>query len=207
MLQAERAQSLLFFALTLVLLGFFTVWLPHDAAGLSYLGLEMGEQAKFLPQVRSGEIAPGRSLFYLPPVVAGAVIILLTSRWPNRRWQTWAARAIGAGLSFLVFPAIEALGTEAQEWLWRVLMIGAVLLLAVAAPYLRRLADRGIWLAIGLLALLGAVLPSWVFLEVRTAFAAVLQQQPGIGIGFWLNLAGQLLLLMLSVWMLRVGGA
>ncbi|MFW6068285.1 MAG: hypothetical protein ACOC9E_01740 [Chloroflexota bacterium] len=203
MLQPERVQIWLFLALTIVLVGFFTVWLPHEAAGLSYIGLEMGEQAKFLPQVRSGEITPGRSLFYVPPVIAGAVLILVTSRWPNRRWQTWAARFVGVGLSFLAFPAIEALGAEAEEWLWRVLMIGAVLALALASPYLRHIDDKGRWLAIGLLALFGAVLPGWVFLEVRSAFSTVYRQQLGIGVGFWLNIVGYLLLVALSLRMLR----
>lgn len=203
MLQPERVQIWLFLALTIVLVGFFTVWLPHEAAGLSYIGLEMAEQAKFLPQVRSGEITPGRSLFYVPPVVAGAVLILVTSRWPNRRWQTWAARLVGVGLSFLAFPAIEALGAEAEEWLWRVLMMGAVLALALASPYLGHIGDKGRWLAIGLLALFGAVLPGWIFLEVRSAFSTVYRQQLRIGVGFWLNIVGHLLLVVLSLQMLR----
>ncbi len=203
MLQREGVQTWLFVALTLVLLGFFMVWLPHEAAGLSYIGLEMGEQAKFLPQVRSGEITPGRSLFYVPPVVAGAVLILVSSHWPNRRWQTWVARLVGVGLSLLAFPAIEALGTEAEEWLWRMLMIGAVLVLALASPYLGQIDNRVRWLVIGLLALIGVVLPGWVFLEVRAAFSNVYGQQLEIGAGFWLNLVGQLLLVVLSLRMLR----
>lgn len=198
MLHPERLQTWLFLALTLVLLGFFMVWLPHEAAGLSYIGLEMGEQAKFLPQVRSGDIVPGRSLFYLPPVVAGAVLILFTGNWPNRRWQTWATRLLGLSLSFLAFPAIEALGTEIEEWLWRVLMIGAVLVLTAVSPYLARVPGRVVWLVIGLLALAGIVLPGWVFLEVRAAFSAIYREQVGIGIGFWLSVGGQLLLLVLS---------
>lgn len=202
-LHPDRAQTTLFVALTLVLAGFFTVWLPHEAAGLSYIGLEMGEQAKFLPQVRSGQIALGRSLFYLPPVVSGAVLILFTGGWPNRRWQTWVARFMGVSLSFLAFPAIEALGTENEEWLWRVLMIGAVLVLSVASPYLGRIDQRRIWPVIGTLALIGAVLPSWLFFEIRAAFSTVYRQQLGIGIGFWLNFGGQLLLVLLSLGMLR----
>lgn len=207
MLHPDRVQNWLFLAVTLVLVGFFMVWLPHEAAGLTYIGLEMGEQAKFLTQVRSGEITPGRSLFYLPPVAAGAILVLFGSRWPNDRWQTWAVRLVGVGVSFLAFPALEALGAEAEEWLWRVLMIGVVLSLAIASPYLAQIAQRFIWAAIGLVALLGAVLPGWVFWEVKAAFSIVHERQLGIGIGFWLNLVGQLLLVGLSLWMLRAGSA
>lgn len=205
MLRPDRVQSGLFLAIILVLAGYFMVWLPHKAAGLSYIGLEMGELAKFLPQVRAGLITPGRSLFYVPPVAAGAVLLLLSSRWPNDRWQTWAMRFLAAGVSFLAFPALEALGTEPEEWLWRALMIGVVLILVIASPFLARAADRAIWAAIGLLALLGAILPGWVFWEVKSAFSTVHQQQMGTGIGFWLHLAGQLLLVALSLWKLRQG--
>jgi len=169
------------------------VWLPHEAAGLSFIGLEMGEQAKFLPQVRSGEIVPDRSLFYVPPVSVGIILVLVSSQWPAGRPQTWVARALGPLISLLAFPALEALGTEAAEWLWRVLMISLVFALAILSPLLSRIPKRVLWLLIGAAALLGALLPSWVFLAVREAFTRLLGQPIGVGAGLWLNLSGQLL--------------
>jgi hypothetical protein len=133
-------RQLYLLALTAILVAFFLVWLPHPAAGLSYIGLEMGEQAKFLPQVRSGAVTPGRSLFYLPPVTSALLLILLTTFWPATR-RTWAARAIAVLVSLLAFPALEALGDpDREEWLWRLLLIALVILTAALSPRLARTA-------------------------------------------------------------------
>lgn len=192
-LDASMPQTLLFLAFVAIFVGYFMVWLPHEAAGLSFTGLEMGEQAKFLPPVREGQILPGRSLFYVPPVTLALMIVLLAARWPNRRWQTWAARALAITLSLLAFPALEALGTEAAEWLWRVLMIALVVLVAAVSSVTgQSLSSRVLWLLILFVALAGAVLPTWVFLEVRPLFASLLRADASIGPGVWLNGVGHL---------------
>lgn len=195
-------QTQLFLAVSVIFVAFFMVWLPHEAAGLSFIGLELGEEAKFLPQVQSGEIVPGRSLFYLPPVTVGLMLALLSARWPNRRWQTWAVRAVAVTISFLAFPALEALGTEPAEWLWRILLIALVLMTVVLASFLGERVERVVWFLIALVAVAGAVLPTWVYLAVRPAFAAILREPVGIGPGVWLNLAGHLLALRVAVWQL-----
>lgn len=187
-------QTVLFAALTLVLVGFFMTWLDHGAAGLSFIGLEMGEQAKFLPQVRSGEIIPGRSLFYLPPITVALILALITVYWPQGRWQTWVVRFLAIGLSLLAFPAYEALGTERAEWLWRVLMIGLVVVVVAVTPLLRKMSAPMLWLLVALIALCGAFLPTWVFFEVRAAFSMLLREPVGIGCGVWANLIGHLLI-------------
>lgn len=198
-------RSQLFLAFALIFVAFFMVWLPHEAAGLTFIGLEMGEQAKFLPQVQSGEIVPGRSLFYLPPVLVGLMLALLTACWPNQRWQTWAARALAVAISMLAFPALEALGTTAAEWLWRVLLIALVLLAVGLAALLPGRAERLIWGLLAVAAVAGAALPTWAYLALRPAFAALLQEQVGIGPGVWLNLVGHLLILRVAVWELLAG--
>ena len=53
---------------TVALAGYFMVWLPQPAAGLSFIGLDIGEWIKFLPQVQSGEAGINRNAFYLPPI-------------------------------------------------------------------------------------------------------------------------------------------
>ena len=196
---SDRRLTWLFFALTLVLAGYFMEWLSHAGAGLSYTGLEIGEQAKFLSQVRSGEIVPGRSLFYVPPISVGLIIVLTSSRWPDYRWQTWVARGLGPGIALLAFPAFEALGTESAEWLWRVVLIGLVFALAIASPLLNRIRPARFWAIVGVIAFLGAVMPAWVFLEVRAAYSVVLQQSLGVGLGFWLNTVGQLMVGLLAL--------
>ncbi len=182
----------LFLALTLILIGYFLPWLPHEGAGLTFIGLELGEQAKFLPQVRSGEITPGRSLFYLPPITIALLLLLSTLRWPNRRWQTWAVRGIAVAVSLLALPSYEAIGTEPEEWLWRLLMVTFVVVFAALTPILRRLPFRVIGGAAILLALAGLLLPAWLFFVVRAAYSDLLRQDLGIGLGFWLNALGHI---------------
>ena len=193
-LHASMPQTFLFLAFVAIFVGYFMVWLPHETAGLSFIGLEMGEQAKFLPAVREGQILPDRSLFYLPPITLALMIVLLAARWPNRRWQTWAARVLAIAVSLLAFPALEALGTDSAEWLWRILMILSVVLVAVMSSVAgRRLSSRVLWLLILLVALAGAILPTWAFQSVRPLFASLLLTDVGIGPGVWLNGAGHLL--------------
>lgn len=198
-MRPDTSRSWLFLGLTLVIISYFMVWLPHGAAGLSYIGLEMGEQAKFLPQVRSGEIAPGRSLFYLPPIAAAVVLILISSRWPGRRWQTWVVRLTALALSFLALPAFEAFGAETEEWLWRVLMIFLVFALVLLSPLLKKRTDREVGLFIVLTALAGGLLPTWAFLEVKAAYSSLYQAPVGVGVGVWLNGVGQLLIAVTAI--------
>lgn len=205
--ETSARRTFLLLGLTAIFVGYFSVWLPHSAAGLSFIGLEMGEQAKFLPQVRSGEILPGRSLFYLPPITLALSLLFLSASWTNRRWQTWAFRSIGAGISLLALPAVEAVGTEASEWLWRVLMILFVLLAFAVSSLFHWPQGNTMWLSLALVALAGAILPAWVFVEVRQAFAALLPQPPGYGLGFLLNLAGHILVVLVSIFEMWPAGA
>jgi hypothetical protein len=192
-------RQLYLLALTAILVAFFLVWLPHPAAGLSYIGLEMGEQAKFLPQVRSGAVTPGRSLFYLPPVTSALLLILLTTFWPSTR-RTWAARAIAVLVSLLAFPALEALGDpDREEWLWRLLLIALVILTAALSPRLARMPESARWWLAAAVALAGAILPTWAFLAVRPLYGDLLRQPLGIGPGVWLNLAGHFLALAVAL--------
>ncbi|HSM56528.1 MAG TPA: hypothetical protein VK879_10275 [Candidatus Sulfomarinibacteraceae bacterium] len=189
----RQRRALTFLGLTAIFVGYFMAWLDHSAAGLTFIGLEMGEQAKFLPQVRAGEILPGRSLFYLPPITLALLLILLSAQWPARRWQTWAVRLLAVAISLLAFPAFEAVGTEAAEWLWRVLMIGGVLLAILLTPLIARLPARTLLVLTVVTALAGALLPVWPFIEVRVALAKFLPQGPAVGMGLWTTVAGHLL--------------
>jgi hypothetical protein len=189
----DWTQAGLFLGLTFIGVGYFMVWLSHGAAGLSYTGLELGEQAKFLPQVRSGALTTGRSLFYVPPIVLAVVLLLLSSQWPANRWQTWVMRVIGVVSSLLAVPAFEAIGGEPEEWLWRALMITVVVVLAFLTPFIGKMRQRFISVLIAMVALAGAVLPMWALFEVRGAFSTVYQASIGIGAGAWLYLLGQLL--------------
>lgn len=204
-------NSLLALAFTLILAGYLMVWLPQPVAGLSFIGLEMGEWVKFLPQVRTGPVLLDRNLFYLPPISLGIMLALWTAGWPNSRWKTWAARGLAVAVSLLAFPAIEALRFEpASEWLQRIILIGlaltAVLLASASARWFGEWFDSAVCLIFVLLGLMGALLPTWAYLAVRPAISALFDSQIGIGAGLWLNLAGHLLVVIVAVVDLSANG-
>lgn len=183
----------------LVLAGYLMVWLPQPVAGLSFIGLEIGEWIKFLPQMQSGEIAANRNLFYLPPITLGLLLALWTTGWPNRRWQSWAMRAVAVLLAMLAFPAVEAILDEgADQWLGRVLAIVLVLIVALSIPVLDRLPrNSGLnlaWFLMLILAFIGLLLPTWAYMAVRPVVAQLLIRDVGVGPGVWLNGVGHFLI-------------
>jgi len=178
--------NLLMLGLTGMFVGYFLVWLPGPGVGLQLIGIEIGEWIKFLG------VGPQRDLFYLPPVAIGLILAVWTALWPNSRWQTWAARVLATTIALLAFPAVAAITSEPpSEWLARLLLIGLVIAAAglsaglAARPY-RRVA----WLAMSLVAIAGAVLPTWQYLAVRPVVAEIMRQPIGIGPGVWLNALG-----------------
>lgn len=192
---AVRRDNVWFWGgLTAVVLGYFLVWMPHSSVGLTLIGLDISEWVKFLPQMRSGEL-PNRNLFYLPPITFGLMLALLTAVWSNRRWQTWAARALAVLVSLLAFPSLEAIRFEpASEWQLRLVMIGVVVLVAGSTAVLGRW-PRVVRLLLQVVALAGAILPLYAYLQVRPVVSVLVGESLGIGLGVWLNTAGHLLVL------------
>jgi hypothetical protein len=204
-------ESLFPLAVTGIVLAYFLVWLPQPVVGLSFIGLEMGEWVKFIPQVQSGEVLPGRNLFYLPPVTSGLMLAFWTADWPNRRSRTWLARGLAVLCGLLAFPALEAIRYEpGSEWQLRLGMVGLVVVGAGLSPLLRLLpgpwADAVPWGLVTVLALIGSILPTWAYLAIRPAAAGLLGEQVGIGPGVWLNLGGHFLAGMAALLHLRDHG-
>jgi hypothetical protein len=186
-----KREQWLAVGITVILVSYFLPWLPHPAAGLRLIGLEMGEWVKFLPQVQAGQLRPGRDAFYLPPISAGLLLLLMTWYWPRGRWQTWAARWLAVLVSLLALPAVEAIRfdppTAYQQRLWGV---GLVLVAAIAIAGSRRLP---VWLPTALLVLVGgvgAIWPLWAYLAVRPMVVEWLGTAVAIGPGVWGNVIG-----------------
>ncbi|NKQ37857.1 MAG: hypothetical protein HF973_19880 [Chloroflexi bacterium] len=184
---------------TAVFIGYLTVWLPGPAAGLQFLGVELGEWAKFLG------MNTRRNLFYLPPITLSLMLLTWTVVWDNRSWQTWVMRGLAAALALLDFPALEdLLGPVRAEYLPRVGWIGLTLVWAAVVSLAswrwreRPWAAKLTWLLLLLLGLMGAIIPTQVYLEVRPFVANLLGMPLGIGPGVWLNAAGHLLVAIIS---------
>ena len=198
MLIDQQSQTLIRISFTIILLGYFLVWLPQPVVGLSLIGLEIGEWVKFIPQVRQGDILPSRNFFYLPPVTLGAMMALWTVRWSNRWWRTWVIRGTALLIALLALPAIESFRDEpVSQWILRILFIGVVpisILLATIYASKESVPDTVPWAYFIGLGLIGALFPLWIYLAIRPVVGEIIGSKVGFGVGILLNILGHGLL-------------
>jgi hypothetical protein len=202
-LKTHNQERLLLAGLTAVFIGYLSVWLPGPAAGLQFLGVELGEWIKFLG------VGAIRDLFYLPPIILGLMLAVLTMGWENGRWQTWLMRGLALLVSLLAFPAYEDLmGASRSEYLLRVALIGLVgLTIILAALFGKKLVANWAWLPwilLAVLGLVGAALPLWYYVsQVQPYVSNVFGVPVGVGWGLILYTAGCLGITAVSLWQLR----
>jgi hypothetical protein len=185
---------------TAVFIGYLTVWLPGPAAGLSLIGVEMGEWLKFFG------VGARRDIFYLPPITLGLMLALWTMRWQNGRWQTWAMRGLAVAVSLLAIPAFADLtGGARHAYLLRLQLIGLVVVVAGLSGLAARWRETAVmgwlpWLLLLMVGLVGGVLPAWYYLgEIRPYVSQIIGVPLGIGPGVWLNTLGHLLIAIIAV--------
>ena len=192
-------QALLILGFTAVFVGYLSVWLVGPGAGLSFLGIELGEWLKFIG------LGPSRDYFYLPPVTLSAALILWTTTWVERGWRAWAVRGLALLVSLLAFPAIEDIsGPVREQYTTRVLWIGAVAALALLSAFWGegRGWQRLAWLLIVVVSSVGLVLPLWQMAQVRPYLAELVGQPFAPGMGLWLAGFGYGLVILVSLWQL-----
>ncbi len=154
----------------ITLAGYVGPWVPHKAAGLVVTGLDLAEYVKFLPQVRGGELAIWRQVFYLPLVA----VSLSLSLWAYRtelalpRLMRWAmlGLAVVAALNLLP-PAWTPGRLTTPEFRLQTGVMVICLGLAALGPMLALLPR---WVGLGL----PAVLPLAGGLAAVVFFAQVL---------------------------------
>jgi len=175
------------------LVGYFGPWVPHRAAGLVILGLDLAEYVKFLPEVASGQIAIRRELFYLPLVAASLSASLLAGRRRLPRWSRvlLALAAIPLALAMLP-PAWSPAALILPEFRLQALAIAVCLGMIPAVLITRYLPNRLVLALIALLAVAAAILPAWGFRQVLPAITVLYRQPLVPGWGFWAALVGQL---------------
>lgn len=199
-MRTENQERLLLVSLTAVFIGYLSVWLPGPAAGLQFLGVELGEWIKFLG------VGAVRDLFYLPPIILGLMLAVLTMDWENGRWQTWLLRGVALLVSLLAFPALEdIMGASRSQYLLRlglIALVGATILLAALwGQKLVALWAWLPWLLLAVLGIVGAVLPLWYYLaQVRPYLANLLGMPVGVGWGLLLYTAGCLGITAVALW-------
>lgn len=203
-LTVKNTQLLIRLSFTFILLGYFLVWLPQPAAGLSFIGLEIAEWVKFIPKVQAGNFFPSRNFFYLPPTTLAMMMAMWTAGWSNNSWRTWITRALAVLISLLVFPAFESIqGEPVSQWQIRIFFIFLVGASVVLAAYYSRensrLPESVPWSYFLVVGFIGLILPLWSYLAIRPLAEAIIGGHVGIGIGLVLNFIGHLLLVLLSL--------
>lgn len=206
MMQMIRSQSLwvtrsvllLPIALLLILLGYFGPWIPHRVSGLVITGLDLAEYVKFLPVVRSGQVAIWREGFYLPLVAVSLAASF--AAFQQARWWRWPLRlllltiATVAALNLLP-PAWDQSTFSNPEFRLQIGTMGICLGLIVFSPLtalLPRIVPIGIVSLVGIAALW---FPAHGFLQILPTIRELYQQPFALGWGLYLTVIGTILLL------------
>ncbi len=195
-MKEKREQAVLLLGFTAIFTGYLSVWLPGPGAGLSFLGIEMGEWFKFLG------LGARRDLFYLPPITLSLMLIMWTITWPNQGWRAWMARGVAVLISLLAFPAIEDItGTVREQYVLRVVLVGVVILAALLSGFWSPSAKqkRLPWILLAALGIIGLLLPTWIYLVVRPFASQIIGLSIGVGLGVWLSGMGHLLVIVASL--------
>jgi hypothetical protein len=180
-------------AALLTLAGYFGPWVPHRAAGLVIIGLDLGEYVKFLHPIRSGEISLWREGFYLPLIAVSVALSLHAYR--RELAYAWPVK-----IGLLLVAGVAALNLLPPAWSpplllapeFRLLTAAMLLCLGLAAtsPLLALLpawTSAGIILVLSILAIW---LPIQSFLRVLPAIADIYGHSITPGWGLWLMVVG-----------------
>jgi hypothetical protein len=182
----------------LLLVGYFSPWVPHRAAGLALTGFELSEWIKFAPQVQAGAAPLRRASFYWPPFVAAVALALLAAR--ERSWgvSAWLLVALSVMLSLLPFPLLE----EARDFagiranLGRLGLVAAGLASAGLAVWRRQLPGRLRGAVLCLAAGVGVVVVTLAFSAAEPIVERLFNQLIDPGLGYHLARGAMLLLIL-----------
>ena len=175
----------------LAAVGYFGPWIAHKTAALTLTGVDLGEFVKFLPLDESLQVI--RQVFYLPPLIVVLTIALLVGSrrlgfpWPLRLLML--ILAVPVSLQLLP-PAWSPASLLTSEFRLQTLALGLCWLLLAGFWLLGRLPPRLAGFLSGGLALSAVLLVAWQFLSVKPAIDAVYGTPPFTGWGFWVCLAG-----------------
>ncbi len=183
--------------LLLLALGYWGAWLPHPAAGLNILGIDLPEYVKFVPEVTSGQIPIKREIFFYPllSLAIGLILLGTIQRPALPRWL----RTIGVLLAVptalaMLPPAWTPALLRTPEFRLQVLYILFLLLAVLLSPLIYRyLSD---WWR-GAMLVLAGIIPFQALSAYNRLLPALekLYQQPlKSGVAYYLVAVGALLL-------------
>ncbi len=185
---------LLILALVAGLAGYFGPWVPHKAAGLVVIGLDLAEYVKFLPAVRSGALHIEREIYYLPLFVASVAASLLAGRRSLAGGLRVLCALAAIPLALFMLPPAWRPDTLMQPE-YRLQTLAILFCVIVWFPGLlvtRFVPDRIILGLLAVLCVAAAIGPFWAFLQIRPEIANLYRQPLPIGWGAWLTLLAYL---------------
>lgn len=190
-------------AAIVTLVGYFGPWIPHRAAGLVIVGLDLGELVKFLYPVQQGDIVLWREGFYLPLVAVSVALSLFG-------WRRAMGYPLVARLGMFAVATVAALNLLPPAWTPGLLLtpefrlqtgaMAVCLALALVMPIAALLPLR--LAGVLILALTAAALyfPLAQFQWILPALADLYNQPLGPGWGYWVTATG---LAGVAYWVLR----
>ena len=198
--QATIAYHLVLAAIVLAAISYWAPWVDHDTAALKLSGQDLGEFVKFIPDIRRGHMRFPRQLFYLPPFVCVACLVLLSTnrQLPYPRWLRVGMLALAVLLLPGLLPPVWGHPKDlfTQEFRLQGIALVLGLLLIAAHGAFRGLSLRTLSLALVVLALVGLVPAQWTFWAIRPhIWAAYNTPTVRLGRGLWLDIVAWLSLL------------
>jgi hypothetical protein len=183
------AAALVLLGWLLIAVGYWGPWVPAAAAGLRVLGLDLAEYVKFIAEVRSGQIALTREIFYLP-LIALSLSLSLLAHQPALRlpgWARWTLNLLAAPAALAMLPPAWTPALLAEpEFIKQSVAIAVCLALALLSwPLLRRLPAWAAAAAILILAGLAVFPPLVAFSSLAPALDAIYGQVLPAGRGLW----------------------
>jgi hypothetical protein len=185
----------------LILVGYFSPWVPHRTAGLALTGFEIGEWIKFAPEVLSGSSPLRRVDFYWPPAVAAMGLALLAGNSRPWHWRDWSLVVIAVILSLFPFPLLEEIndlnGIKANIGRLGLVAMGEMTCLVIIARHGLPARVRGA--ALLLAAGAGVILVSRAFSTAEPIVERLYDQAIDPGLGYNLTRSGMALLSMAGI--------
>ncbi len=196
------ARVLLLVGWALAATGYYGAWVAHETAALTLSGADMGEFVKFLPGVLDGSLEIIRQALYLPPfAVVVSVALLVGSQRLRYPWLLrWLVVALAVPVSLqLLPPAWSVASLTSPEFRAQTIALGFGWLLLAGFWLWGRLPAWLTGTASAILCLAAIALSAWQFLMAKPAIDDVYGTLPSIGWGFYLCMAGLLLIALGSV--------
>jgi len=202
----QSRPSSFIIALGLVLTGVggaFLPWIWHESVALQLTGPGLAEFVKFLPQIRTGQVAIERLFFLLPLFLAMLALPLFAVNQALRlpSWLGWLMRLAViplalAGLSPVWTPAILI----APEFRLQTLLAFTAIGLSLAAPLLKNLPLKPLVILLIIAVLAALILPYWQFSLVQADVAEAYDQPVSLSWGWWLTVGGLVLSMIGGAW-------